>query len=130
MSFPRHVEVDLPFEQAVEEVKAALAEQGFGILTEIDLSKTLHDKLDVEVPPQVILGACNPQLAHRALQIEPRVATLLPCNVVVRVHHGHTVVDALDPALLATVSESSGLDDIAAEAATGVKAALDRLANR
>lgn len=128
MKFIRHIEVDLPFELAVEEVKRALAEQGFGVLTEIDMRKTLADKLDVDTSPQVILGACNPRLAHRALEIDPRVAALLPCNVVVRVHHGHTVVDALEPAVIATITDNPDLESVAAEASDLVAAAIRQLA--
>jgi uncharacterized protein (DUF302 family) len=130
MKFIRHLEIDLPFEPAVEQVKHALSGQGFGVLTEIDVRQTLADKLGIDTTPQVILGACNPQLAHRALEIDPHVAALLPCNVVVRVHHGHTVVDALDPAVLATITGNPDLEPVAAEAAELIRAALDGLANR
>lgn len=78
MSFTRRIDIDLDHEAAVTATKAALQEQGFGILTEIDVRQTLKDKLDVDTDPQLILGACNPQLAHRALEIDRRVATLLP----------------------------------------------------
>jgi uncharacterized protein (DUF302 family) len=130
MKFIRHIEVDLPFESAVEEVRSALGDQGFGVLTEIDVRKTLAEKLDVETSPQVILGACNPRLAHRAMEIDPRVAALLPCNVVVRVHHGHTVVDALEPAVMATITDNPELEPIAAEASELIGAALRQLAER
>jgi uncharacterized protein (DUF302 family) len=104
MIFTRRVDVDLPYDQAISATKAALQEQGFGTLTEIDVRQTLEDKLDVDVEPEVIIGACNPQLAHRAMCVDPRVATLLPCNVVVRVDGGCTVVEALDPAMMAELS--------------------------
>ena len=128
MEFTRRVESDLPYDDAVAATKAALQDQGFGTLTEIDVRQTLKDKLDVDTPPQLIIGACNPPLAHRALEADPRVAALLPCNVVVRVEADHTVVEALDPTLMATVAESADLADIAAEAARRIDAALQVVA--
>ncbi len=93
--------VDKPYGETVEAVRAALSDQGFGILTEIDLKAKLKEKLDVEVAPQIILGACRPQLAYDALQAEPSIAALLPCNVVVRtVADGTTVVEAFDPLVM------------------------------
>lgn len=125
MDFTRRIDIDLPYDEAVAATKAALQEQGFGTLTEIDVRQTLKDKLDVDTEPQVIIGACNPQLAHRALGVDPRIATLLPCNVVVRVERGRTVVEALDPALMAEVSGAPGLTEIAADAARRIGDALD-----
>ena len=124
MGFTRRIEVDLPYEEAITATKAALQAQGFGTLTEIDIRQTLKTKLDVDVEPQVILGACNPQLAHRALGIDPRVGTLLPCNVVVRVEGGRTVVEALDPGVMADVA-SPDLGPVAVEASERIQAALD-----
>jgi uncharacterized protein (DUF302 family) len=128
MGFTRRIDIDLPYDQAVTATKAALQEQGFGTLTEVDLRQTLRDKLDVDTDPQVILGACNPQLAHRALSVDPRVATLLPCNVVVRTEHGHTVVEALDPAMMADVSGVPELAAVANDAARRVQLPLDTVA--
>ena len=128
MDFTRRIVIDLPYAEAVTATKAALQEQGFGTLTEIDVRQTLKDKLDVDIDPQVIIGACNPSLAHRALQVDPRVATLLPCNVVVRTEDGRTVVEALDPTLMAEVSGSSDLVEIADDAARLIQVALDELA--
>lgn len=106
-----------------------MQEQGFGTLTEIDVRQTLKDKLDVDVDPQLIIGACNPQLAHRALELDPRIATLLPCNVVVRTDNGRTIVEALDPGMMADVSGTEGLRDVAA-AATRIQAALEDIKGR
>lgn len=95
------ITTERPYEETVAAVREQLAEAGFGVLTEVDLKSTLKAKLGVDVEPQVILGACRPQLAHQALQAEPSIAALLPCNVVVRsVGDATTVVEAFDPAML------------------------------
>mgnify|MGYP000347792644 CR=1 FL=1 len=127
MDFTRRVELDTTYDDAIARVKAALKEQGFGVLTEIDVRQTLKDKLDIDVDPQIILGACNPQLAHRALEIDPRVATLLPCNVVVRTEDSRTVVEALDPRIIAEVPDNPALAPIAEEAGQRIQAALEAL---
>lgn len=124
--------VDRPYEETVEAVRAQLAEAGFGVLTEIDLKATLKEKLDVEVAPQVILGACRPQLAHRALEVEPSIAALLPCNVVVRaVDETTTVVEAFDPDAMmsfAAVGENrEALLAVAADARERLNATLTAL---
>ena len=97
------------YDATVARVRELLGDAGFGVLTEIDLKATLKTKLDVDVSPQVILGACRPQLAHQALQAEPSIAALLPCNVVVRsVGEKATVVEAFDPAMMTSfVAEPS-----------------------
>ncbi|MFD5467759.1 DUF302 domain-containing protein [Kitasatospora sp. NPDC127059] len=120
--------LDLPFDEAVERVRAALAEQGFGILTEIDVQATLRAKLGEEIEEYVILGACNPALAHRALQVDRRIGLLLPCNVVVRAADGHAVVEVMDPQLMVRVTERPALEAVADEAAGRLRAALDVLA--
>ena len=97
----------------------------FAAFTEIDVRQTLKDKLDIDVDAQIILGACNPQLAHRALEIDPRVTTLLPCNVVIRTENGRTVVEALDPSIIADVPDNPALRPIAEEAGQRIQAALD-----
>ena len=127
MDFTRRIELDTSYNDAIPLVKEALKNQGFGILTEIDIRKTLKEKLDIEVESQIILGACNPNLAHRALGIDPRVATLLPCNVVVRVEKGRTVVEALNPKLIAEIPGNPALAPIADEASRLINAALDSL---
>jgi uncharacterized protein (DUF302 family) len=130
MNFTRTVETDLSYDDAVAAVKTALAEQGFGTLTEIDVRQTIKDKLDIDTDPQLIIGACNPQLAHQALRVDPRIATLLPCNVVVRRNADCTVVEALDPAVMAEMSDSAGLVSIAEDAARRIQAALDAVTAR
>ena len=109
--------LERPYEETLSAVRSALETQGFGVLTEIDLRATLKEKLDVELAPQVILGACRPPLAYQALQVDPSVATVLPCNVVVRaVSHDTTVVEALDPTAMMGLSGDTGLDAVAADA--------------
>ncbi|MDH2415988.1 DUF302 domain-containing protein [Nocardioides sp. CER19] len=108
--------VPAPYDATVDRVRALLADAGFGVLTEVDLQATLRAKLEVEIPPQVILGACRPQLAHQALQADPRLATMLPCNVVVAAEGNATRVEVLDPAVMTTFSDAPGLATVAAEA--------------
>lgn len=130
MTFTMRIEVDAPFDAVMDRVRRALSVQGFGVLTEIDIKATFREKLGVEVEPQVILGACNPPLAHRALAADARVAALLPCNVVVRVAEGRTIVEALDPTLIAEVTGVAALTEIAAEAGQRLRAALDAVAGQ
>lgn len=127
MAFTRRIELDIPYDDAIARVKDALKDQGFGVLTEIDVRQTLKDKLDIDVEPQIILGACNPQLAHRALELDPRIAALLPCNVVVRTEGRTTVVEALDPKIIAEVPDNPALAPITEEAGQRIQATLDAL---
>ncbi|MGN0064989.1 MAG: DUF302 domain-containing protein [Nocardioides sp.] len=121
-------ELAQPYDAAVAAVKAALAEQGFGILTEIDLKATLKAKLDVDVVPQVILGACRPALAHEALAAEPSIAAVLPCNVVVRsVDDDTTVVEAFNPDAMMGLADNAALHTVAADAKQRLTAALASL---
>jgi uncharacterized protein (DUF302 family) len=113
---------------AVDRVKTALKEQGFGVLTEIDVKATLRDKLGVEMEDYLILGACNPPLAHQALGIDPQIGLLLPCNVVVRADGDGTLVQALDPQTMVTITGRPELKDVADEATARLRAALDQLA--
>jgi uncharacterized protein (DUF302 family) len=116
-----------PFAETVERVRAALKDQGFGVLTEIDVRATLRDKLGEEMEDYLILGACNPPLAHRALGIDRQIGLLLPCNVVVRSDGGDTVVEALDPQVMVVVSGQPAFKPVAEEAAGRLAAALDTL---
>ncbi|TDE22723.1 DUF302 domain-containing protein [Actinomadura sp. 6K520] len=127
MDYGMTVTLQRPFGETVERVRAALKEQGFGVLTEIDVRATLQEKLGETIEDYLILGACNPPLAHRALEADRRIGLLLPCNVVVRSADGHTVVEALDPQVMVTVSEQPGLRPVADDAAARLTAALESL---
>ena len=128
-AFGMSVRLDVPLAEALERARTALADQGFGILTEIDVAATLRATLGVEVASQVILGACNAPLAREGLRIEPDLGLLLPCNVVVRVDQdGTTLVSALDPELLVSVPGRPELAPIAAEAKTRLQSALATIA--
>ena len=121
--------VAAPLDEAIARTKAALKEQGFGVLTEIDVRQTLREKIGVDFAPYVILGACNPGLAHRALQAEPSVGLLLPCNVVVREAGGRSEVAAVDPEqMLGMFGGDAEIRGVAAEAAAGLRAAIAALA--
>jgi uncharacterized protein (DUF302 family) len=110
------VRLDRPYEEAVQQVTDALKEEGFGILMEIDVQATLKKKLDVDFRRYVILGACNPPLAHRALSRDLEVGLLLPCNVIVYEEDGGSVVSIVDPAAMLRVANNPELEPIAAEA--------------
>lgn len=114
------------FAKTLQATRAALADQGFGVITEIDMAATLRTKLGVDTPDQVILGACRPELAHRATQVAPSIATVLPCNVVVRAGDapGTTVVEMFDPAAMARLSDEPNLTEIASDARNRLAAAL------
>ena len=121
-------EVDRPYAETVALVRTALVEQGFGVLTEIDLAATLEDKLGVELPPQVILGACRPPLAYAALQADPSIAAVLPCNVVVRsTGESTSSVEAFDPAAMMSLADNAALDEVAADAGRRIGAMLASL---
>ncbi len=130
MRYGRTTELDLSYEEAVPQVKEALKQQGFGTLTEIDVRQTLKEKLGLDMEDYLILGACNPQLAHRALDIDRDIGLLLPCNVVVRRRDGRTLVQALDPAVMVSVPERPELQPIADEASRRIDAMLAALAGR
>lgn len=117
------------FAEAVKRTRTALAQQGFGILTEIDVQATMHAKLGADMEDYLILGACNPPLAHRALEAERRIGLLLPCNVVVRgLEPGTVLVEAADPRMMAGLAEVPAMDEVAEAATERLRAAIATLA--
>ncbi|MFE2559757.1 MULTISPECIES: DUF302 domain-containing protein [Streptomyces] len=127
MSYDRTVRLATDFDAAVTSVRQALADQGFGVLTEIDVKATLKAKLGHDMEDYLILGACNPSLAHQALETDRSVGLLLPCNVVVRRDGGHTLVQALDPDTMVTLTGLDAMKPIAHEATARLDAALKAL---
>jgi uncharacterized protein (DUF302 family) len=127
MGFTISTTLSSSYDDSVAAVRAALAEQGFGVLTEIDMKATLKAKLDVDIPAQVILGACRPPLAHAAIQADPSIAALLPCNVVVRTEGDSTVVEAVDPDAMMSLADHPALRAVAADAKQRLSAALASL---
>lgn len=120
------------FEEAVRRTRAALAEQGFGVLTEIDMRATLEAKLGEKMEDYLILGACNPPLAHRAVGVDRRIGLLLPCNVVVRRDRDSdavVLVEAMNPEVMVQVTEEKALEPVAEEATAKLRAALESLSN-
>lgn len=131
MSFALSTAVDLDFDRTVAALREALATQGFGVLTEVDLSATLKTKIGVEVPRQLLLGACNPAFAYRALQEEERVGLLLPCSLTVRADgDGRTLVDAMDPGAMVQLTGNQDLSEVADEVRSALSAALTTLGSR
>ncbi|MGQ5227813.1 DUF302 domain-containing protein [Streptomyces sp. MN3] len=128
MTYDRTVRLtDTDFDTAVAAVRRALADQGFGVLTEIDVRATLKAKLDHDMEDYLILGACNPPLAHRALEADRSIGLLLPCNVVVRRDGDHALVQALDPGTMVTLTGLDALTPVADEATARLDAALSSL---
>jgi uncharacterized protein (DUF302 family) len=117
---------DLPFADAVERVRAELAAEGFGVLCEIDVQATLREKLGEELEPYLILGACNPPLAHRALAAEADLGTLLPCNVVVYEREGTTHVSAVDAERMLSLVGNDELAPVAEEVRSRLAAVVER----
>jgi uncharacterized protein (DUF302 family) len=132
MTMGLSTKLNTTFEDAVERTTRALAEQGFGVLTRIDVQATLKQKLGTNMEDYLILGACNPTLAHRALDVDRQMGQLLPCNVVVRADPGSqgdaVLVEAMDPQIMVKVANQPGpLQEIADEAATKLQAAISAL---
>ncbi len=121
--------IALPYDEALARVRDALGAEGFGVLTEIDVSATMKQKLDIDFRPYVILGACNPKLAHRALSAEIDLGLLLPCNVIVyEAEDGGSVVEAMDPEAVMAMIDSAPLREVAAEVKARLQRAIESLA--
>ena len=128
MGYALSTTVNGPFDETLAATREALAAQGFGVLTEIDMAGTLKKKLDVDIPPHVILGACNPPNAYKAVQAEPSIGVLLPCNVVVRsAADGTTIVEAIDPATMHELTGNAAMKDVAVTIGGMLQAVLDSL---
>ena len=119
--------LDVPFDTAVTHVIEGLKREGFGILSEIDVKSTLKNKLGENFRPYRILGACNPPLAFRALQLEDKIGTMLPCNVIVQEHHDGVEVSAVDPVASMQAIENTGLADVAKEVRAKLKKVIEGL---
>lgn len=120
--------LDRPFDEAVAAARDALAGQGFGVLTQIDVSATMKAKIGADFRPYVILGACNPAMAHKALQMEDKVGTMLPCNVIVQeLAPGRTEVAAIDPVASMQAIDNPELKAVAGQVAAKLKAAVEGL---
>ncbi|MAF27266.1 MAG: DUF302 domain-containing protein [Gemmatimonadota bacterium] len=122
------VELHIPYEEAKAKVVAALTDEGFGVLTEIDVQATMREKLDVDFRRYVILGACSPQLAHRALTAETEIGLLLPCNVIVYENErGGTSVSAMNPVAMVSVTGNPDLESVGAEAREKLERVLESM---
>ena len=130
LAYGRAVTTSLSQEAAIEAAKSELKAEGFGVLCEIDVANTLKEKIGAEVAPYRILGACNPQFAHQALQREPQLGLLLPCNVVVTQIAGRTTVSAIDARALLGVVKNDDLLSVADEVNARLGRVLDRIAER
>ena len=129
MTYGSSITVDRPFAETVERVRSELQAEGFGVLTEIDMTATMRAKLGEEIEDYVILGACNPPLAHAALTADRSIGLLLPCNVVVRATEEGTRVEALDPQIMVQLSDSADLARVADDASARLDRVLERLAD-
>lgn len=127
MSYYFSKTVDLPFAQAVERTVAALKSHGFGVLTTIDVQATLKEKIGADFHPYIILGACNPKMAHQALQAEDKIGTMLPCNVVVQQRDGKTEVAAIDPVASMQAVDNKKLASVANQVREQLKSAVKDL---
>ena len=119
--------LDCGFDEAVTRATAALKDEGFGVLTDIDVAATLKKKIDVDFRPYRILGACNPKLAHQALETEDKIGTMLPCNVIVQQRDGKTEVAAIDPVASMQAVDNAALAPVANQVRAQLKAAIEQL---
>jgi uncharacterized protein (DUF302 family) len=127
MSYHFTTVVDLGFDEAIERVTEELKNEGFGILTEIDVRATLKKKLDVDFRNYRILGACNPPAAYRALQAEPMIGTMLPCNVIVQERDGHVEISAVDPVASMAAIHNDALGEVATEVREKLRRVIERI---
>src|SRR3569833_3780730 len=118
---------NIPFVQAVDKTIATLKDHGFGVLTRIDVQSTLKEKIGADFHPYVILGACNPRMAHQALQAEDKIGTMLPCNVIVQAADGRTAVAAVDPVASLQAIENAALAGIASKVRDALTAVVQSL---
>ncbi|MEI6291377.1 MAG: DUF302 domain-containing protein [Chloroflexota bacterium] len=121
--------LNMPYEQAIEKVTSALKNEGFGVLTNIDVKDTMKKKLDVDFRKYAILGACNPPLAHKALSARPEVGLLLPCNVIIYEEGAQTIVNIINPQAMTGFIQDPALDEVAQEAETRLKRVSAALQN-
>ena len=119
--------VNLPFRQAIERITETLKEEGFGVLSRIDVHEKLREKLGVDFQNYVILGACNPPIAHQSLQAEPNIGLLLPCNVVVYENEGRTIVAAIDAGKMLSIVGNHALEEAARQVNEKLRRAVDRI---
>lgn len=127
MNYGMSKTIDRPFDEVNAEVRTALTDQDFGIITEVDMQATLRNKIGVEIDSQIILGVCNPKYAYRSLQIEPSIGLLLPCNVVIRKTDAGTVVEMINPEMLVQITDNSEMKQIANEVTEMLSKTLDSL---
>ncbi len=117
----------LPFEEAVQKVTQELQKEGFGVLTSIDVKETLRKKLNVDFPKYIILGACNPPFAYKALQADNQIGLLLPCNVVVQELNGATIVSAFDPITMGKLMDNDAMEPVAGEVRERLERVIERM---
>ncbi len=127
MSYVFTKTLDIPFDDAIEHVTAALGERGFGVLTTIDVKATLKKKIDVDFRPYTILGACSPSFAHQALLAEPHIGAMLPCNVIVQEVEGGVEVAAVDPVASMVSVENAALAEVATQVRTMLQEVVESL---
>ena len=127
MNYGMSLTLNRPFDDVVTDVRDALAQQGFGVVTEVDMQETLRTKIGVDIEKQLILGVCNPTFANRALKAEPSIGLLLPCNVVIRVTDEGTLVEMIDPQFMAQVTESPEMHQVANEVTEKLNGAMESL---
>jgi uncharacterized protein (DUF302 family) len=126
--YGRTISVDLPFDAAIERVKSLLADEGFGVLCDIDVTKTLREKTGADFRPYRILGACNPSFALQALSLESQLGLLLPCNVVVQYDKEQTIVSIVDTRALLSIVGNPQLEPVAEDVNSRLQRVLDRVA--